>query len=138
MSTLVASNRNDELYGDYVKVAFPSRTGYRLLDGRYQTISNNHAVWSEQGAHIDVVSISEEQFIDGKTNYTAQVFVDVLEYCVGHELFHLIGGWHGLQPITPPDQPGGIMDSFRPLNLITISPEELLQIDLPNRKSIKK
>ena len=145
MGIFIAKNRDDTLYGDFVKVAFPSRTGIRQEDGSYQTTSHNHAEAyftgadvMIQGAHIDVVSISEERFIDGKINYTVQTFVDVLEYCVGHEICHLIGGRHGLVPITPPSQPGAIMDSFRPLNLITGSQGELLQIDLPNRASVVK
>jgi len=146
MGTFIAINRNDALYGDYVKVAFPSRIGMRTSDGRYRTISRNHAeaYFSGanvmiQGAHIDVVSISEEEFIEGRANYTAQVFVDVLEYCVAHEIFHLIAkGYHGYEPVVPPGQPGPLKWSFRSLNRITISPDELLQIDLPNRASVIK
>ena len=145
MSTFIAKNRNDTLYGDFVKVAFPSRTGIRMDDGSYRTTSRNHAEAyftgtdvMIQGAHIDVVSISEEEFIEGRANYTEQTFVDVLEYCGGHEIFHLIGGRHSDVPIIPPNQPGAIMDSFRPLNLVTVSPDELLQIDLPNKASVVK
>ena len=83
------------------------------------------------------MSISEEEFIEGRANYTAQVFADVLEYCVAHEIFHLIAkGYHGYEPVIPPDQPGPLKWPFRPLEKITISEEEILQIDLPNRASV--
>jgi len=138
MVPLIMSNRNDVLYGDYVKVAFPSRTGKRLEDGSYQTMSINHARALNVGAYIDVVSISEEKFIDGETNYTAQVFIDVLEFCTGHEPFHLITNWQELANTPPFDEPGPLMGRVRPLNLVTITEEEILWIDLPNRKSIVK
>jgi len=85
---------------------------------------------------VNVVSISEENFIENGVHYSPGTFVDVLEYSIAHEVFHLIGGRHGLVSITPPNQPGPLMGSFRPLSLITVSPEELLQIDLPNRASV--
>ena len=62
-------------------------------------------------------------------------------YCTGHEIFHLIAkGYHGLppNPLPPPDQEGPLGWPFRPLDKTTIAPEELLQIDLPNRASVIK
>jgi len=138
MNTLIASNRNDELYGDFIKFALPSRTGFRAPDGKYRTIPRNHAEWSGQGAHIDVVSISEEKAIENKPNYTALVFAEVIGFCIGHEMFHLITDGNELANTPPFDQPGPLMGLVRLLSLVTITGEELSWVDLPNRKSIKR
>ncbi|MCL2104423.1 MAG: hypothetical protein FWH21_05120 [Kiritimatiellaeota bacterium] len=139
---LIEGNRDDDDYKEYIKVALPSRVGYRDRDGRYVINASGHAgarcegdrVF--QGAHIEVVSIAEELYLKTGEHYDHETFIHVLEYCIAHEIFHLIGGTHGEEPAIDPDVEAPIMKSFRPLDKIRISEEELLQIDLPNRASI--
>ena len=139
---LIEENRDDGEYKEYIKVALPSRVGYRGRDGRYVIAAFGHAgarcegdrVF--QGAHIEVVSIAEELYLKTGAHYDHETFIHVLEYCIAHEIFHLIGGRHGEEPAIDPDVEAPIMKSFRPLDKIKISEEELLQIDLPNRASI--
>ena len=116
------ANRDDALYGDFIKVALPLRVGVRMADGSYRVTARNHAEAfftgtnvMIQGAHVNVVSVSEEKAVAGGANYDPATFADVLEYCVAHEIFHLIGGRHGITPNKPPDQPGPIMGVFPPL-----------------------
>jgi hypothetical protein len=58
-----------------------------------------------------------------------------MEYCVGHELFHTIGGRHGtgIETMPNPDGTGTLLNFPRPLDMITATLAEILQIDLPNR-----
>ena len=55
-----------------------------------------------------------------------------MKYCIAHELFHLIGDRHAGGGNNP------LSGAFRPLNQIEASAQEIQQIDLPNRASIKR
>jgi hypothetical protein len=141
----IEKNRNDELFGEYVKLALPSRIGVRRGDGTYVIHQGVHAEFNDgadvlrRGARIEVVAVSEEQYVDPtaptQAHYSANEFVQRMEYCVGHELFHLIGGRHGtgIELLPNPDGTGMLLNPFRPLEMITTTLAEILQIDLPNR-----
>jgi hypothetical protein len=61
-----------------------------------------------------------------------------MKFCIGHETFHLIVGAKHVANAPPSGQPGPLMSIFRPLRLVTITEEEILWIDLPNKKSVLK
>ena len=86
-----------------------------------------------QGAHVDVMNISEEGYVNTGGHYLPSGFMDVIRYSIGHELFHVIGGRH-----QNPDPPGtgSLIQPFLPLDQITVSPSELLQINLKERISV--
>ncbi|MCL2105161.1 MAG: hypothetical protein FWH21_08965, partial [Kiritimatiellaeota bacterium] len=145
-SVFIATNRNDTTLRKYVKVILPSRTGERLRNGQVRMTTSHHAETHFdattaffQGAHIDVVNIAEENFVNNGAHYDWEMFIAVLEYCIAHEIFHLVAKeWHGLPPVPAPlwNQPGPLGWPPRPLDKITIAEEEILQIDLPTRASV--
>lgn len=138
-SKFIQHNRNDTELKDFVKLVLPSRVGIRRADGRYVMTSQMHAEAHYdasptvfQGAHVDILNISEDNFFNGGTHYSVGTFADLIAYCIAHELFHLIGDRHaggGTNPLSGP---------FRPLSQIEASVQELLQVDLPNRASVLK
>ena len=88
---------------------------------------------NRQGAILCLAAIAEERpfntNITGLAHYTSPEFLDVIGYCIAHELFHLLGG---LDLVSL----NGISGVFLPLPQITVSPAELLQINLKNRKGV--
>ncbi|MCL1921761.1 MAG: hypothetical protein FWG50_11945, partial [Kiritimatiellaeota bacterium] len=129
----IATNRNDTQYGDYVKLALPSRTGIRLANGKYRIDTGGHAEeyfgtnTMFRGAHVSVVNIAEETYLKTGAHSPATNFIDVIEFCVAHEDFHLIGG------TDRPTKKGWLSGPPSPLGGITIQPEELWEINLPNQ-----
>jgi len=145
-SKLIEHNRNDTDLKDHIKVIFPSRIGKRLRNGQYRMETSGNAEShfdpatpvALQGAHIDVVAISEENYVNTGVHDTAETVKQKIEYATAHEIFHLIGGRHGATPPPNPDGTPSLSQSFHPLNQIKVSEDELLQIDLPNRASVIK
>ena len=145
-SKLLQYNRNNTDLKDHIKVIFPSRIGMRMRNGQYRmdTSGNAEAHFDPatpvalQGAHIDIVAISEENYVDEGVHDTAETVQKKIEYAIAHEIFHLIGGRHGSTPPPNPDGTPSLSQSFHPLNQIKVSEDELLQIDLPNRASVIK
>ena len=102
-------------------------------DGHAQTHFNSDYPIAFQGAHVDVMNIAEENYVQVGAHYLPSGFMDVIRYSIGHELFHVIGGRH-----QNPDPPGtgSLIQPFLPLDQITVSPSELLQINLKERISV--
>jgi len=138
MSKFIQHNRNDAELRDFLKIILPSRIGSRAPNGQYIINSSGHAqAYLDtspaifQGAHVNIVNIAEEKYVNTGTHYPSSEFIQRIGYCIAHEIFHLIGG---LDLVSP----NGISGLFLPLGDITASPAELLQINLPQRKSINR
>ena len=135
-SKLIKENRDDEALKEYVKVALPKRFGERRPDGTYWIDTGGHAQINPsgdidvQGAHIDIVSISEEHYRDCKAHYPPDTFSDRIAYCIAHEIFHLIGG-------TDKATAGLLGGPFRPLRDIEVSDEERREVNLSDKMSVK-
>ena len=68
--------------------------------------------------------------IAGVTHYTQLEFLDVVGYCIAHELFHLLcGPEHNTTPNT-------VFGLGPYLSTLTTPPNELLQINLKARKGV--
>ncbi|MCL1921613.1 MAG: hypothetical protein FWG50_11190 [Kiritimatiellaeota bacterium] len=67
--------------------------------------------------------------IAGVTHYTGIEFLDVVRYCIAHELFHLLGGEDNYGPLTNP---------YSLFSNIVISPVELSQVNLKTRLGVTK
>ena len=144
-SILIKHNRNDEELKDFVKVILPSRTGMRLRDSatgnsycRMESGGHAQALFNAsptifQGAHVDVVNIAEENYVQLGVHYSTDTFINVVKYSVAHEGFHVIGGRH--QNPEPPGT-GSLIQPFLPLDDITISSSELQEINLKERISV--
>jgi hypothetical protein len=136
-SQLIASNRNDGAYGDYVKVALPKRFGIRRPNGDYWIDVAGHAQMSDfgdadtHGTHIDIFSISEEHYRDYGTHYSLDEFIDRIAYSIAHEIFHLIGGKD------KPGQVGPLGGDFCPLRDMTITDAERQEVNLLKPISVK-
>lgn len=138
-------NRNDDELKHFVKMILPSRTGMRLrntatgnsycrmeVTGHAQALFNASPIIF-QGVHVDVMNISEENYVNEGVHYSQTLFMDVIRYSIGHEIFHVIGGRH-----QNPDPPGtgSLIQSFLPLDDITVSSSELQEINLKERISV--
>jgi len=133
----VQHNRNDTELKDFVKLILPSRVGMREEDGTYTMEPETHAlnkctgpILESRGARVDIVNISEEQYLKTQTHISATNFVDLIKYCIGHELFHLIGG------TDRKNNPGYISGPPSPFGGLKAYQEELLEVNLPARFSI--
>ncbi len=86
-----------------------------------------------QGAIIQLVDLSEENYFEANgENYTAASFLDVVSFSLAHEVSHLIGLRH--------ENAGTIslLGSKRPIVDITVTCDELLQVNLKERASVSK
>jgi hypothetical protein len=101
-------------------------------DGHAQALFNASPIIF-QGAHVDVMNISEEGYVNTGGHYLPSGFMDVIRYSIGHEFFHVIGGRHQDSDLPGP---GSLIQPFLPLDQITVSPSELLQINLKERISV--
>jgi len=123
----------------------PSRTGIRLRNTatgnsycRMEATGHAQALFNAspiifQGAHVDVMNISEENYVQVGAHYSPVTFTNVVNYSIGHEFFHVIGGRHQDSDLPGP---GSLIQPFLPLDQITVSPSELLQINLKERISV--
>jgi len=134
----IQKNRNDTELREFVKIVLPSRVGTRERDAPYRYVMDprSHAennitssILEARGAYVDVVNVSEEKYLETITHIPASDFVDLIKYCIAHELYHLIGGTH-LYVI------GFISGGFYPLDNMMVDSSELLLINLPARFSI--
>ena len=145
-SKFIQHNRNDTNLYEYVKIILPSRIGIRAPNGRYIMESGGHAqsYFSSspayltaspaifQGAHVNIVNIAEENFLNKGTHYSEAVFVDIIKFCIAHELFHLIWG-------TDSARVGWISGApSTPFSEVKAGEEEILEINIPERGSINR
>jgi hypothetical protein len=78
-------------------------------DGHAQTHFNSDYPIAFQGAHVDVMNIAEENYVQVGAHYLPSGFMDVIRYSIGHELFHVIGGRHqNPAPLTPETDPDAV------------------------------
>jgi len=141
---MMRQNRDDQLHGfvlllllsRYAEVArennfAPYKTrpklenAFSILDDPYMPNDSRR-----RGAVVNLAGVAEERpfniHIAGLTHYSNAEFLDVVAYCIAHELFHLL--W-GLDLISQ----NGLSGIFLPLSQITVSSAELQQINLKNR-----
>ena len=82
-----------------------------------------------------VAGIAEERpfstYREGTDHYSNAEFLDVVGYCIAHELFHLLGG-KDLVSLS------GITHVFLPLSQITVSSAELSLVNLKTRKGVTR
>jgi len=151
-SVFIATNRNDTVLKDFIKVALPMRTGERLRNGQVRMTTSHHAEAHFdassaffQGAHVDVVNIAEENFVDKGTHYPPDVFLNRLAWAIAHEIGHLIirgqtsGNWAAYHHHLTPSNNALMSADFPPpkgLSDAVGDPREIEKIDLPNRASV--
>jgi len=89
---------------------------------------------NQQGAIILTTNVSEENpFAYGQQHYNQADFISFLAWGVGHEIGHLIMG-NGDADHSPGS--GNLMGARTPIGGTTVSPAELLRINLKNRKGV--
>jgi len=85
-----------------------------------------------QGAHVNVVNISEEKYLATTTHIPSDAFLDLVKFCIAHELFHLIGG------TDRPNASGYISGPPPPIPFTEVkaSLADIQEVNLPGRFSI--
>jgi len=135
----VQKNRNDTELRDFIKIALPSRVGIRERDAPYRYVmdsrsnaANNRtsSILEARGAYVNVVNVSEELYMKTTNAIPANAFLDLMKFCITHELFHLIGG------SDRNNNPGYVSGPPSPFGAIKAYQEELLEVNLPERFSI--
>ncbi|MCL1922237.1 MAG: hypothetical protein FWG50_14390, partial [Kiritimatiellaeota bacterium] len=137
----IQKNRNDVEHRDFIKIALPSRIGTRERDGqcRYMMDTRSNAannrtsqVLEARGAYVNAVNVSEEMFLKTGTHISSNDFIDLIKFCIAHELFHLIGG------SDRPNATGFISGPppYAPFTNLQTSSDEIQEINLPARFSI--
>jgi hypothetical protein len=144
MSKYIQLNRNDTNLYEYVKIILPSRIGTRFPDGRYvmeSGIGNAQSYVPPRlaspaifgGAHVSIVNIAEENFVTQNAHYSEADFIEVIKFCIAHELFHLIWGTDRLTKVGWISGPPSI-----PFSEVKADDEERSEINLPQRWSINR
>ena len=142
---MMGQNRDMQLPG-FVLLLFPSRHAWVARENNapykvYPQTKNAFTILDDPdvpndphrlGSVVNVVGVAEERpfslDITGVTHYSGGEFLDVIRYCVAHELFHLLGSKDNQGPLTNLYSP--------PFNDIIISKNELLQINLKQKKGV--
>ena len=144
---MMEQNRDDKLSG-FVLLLLTSRYSEIARENNYAPYktypkdSNAFAILSlqapdvphQRGAVVNIAGIAEERpfnpnITTGLGHYSSAEFLDVIGYCIAHELFHLLGGFDLVSL-------NGISGVFLPLNQITISSAELQQINLKSKQGV--
>ena len=88
----------------------------------------------QQGAVICLAGISEERpfnaLINGVTHYTSGEFLDIVGFCIAHELFHLLCG------LSHDSTPNAVLGVGPYLSNLIASPTELLRVNLKSKRGV--
>ena len=148
---MMEQNRDLQLSG-FVLLLLPSRHSHILSLNNNNTppyvtrpqLSNAFTILStveapvpqsQQGSVVNIVGVSEERpfhtDISGVTHYSNVEFLDIVGYCIAHELFHLLCGLnHTMTPNT-------VFGLGPYLSTLEATPSnELIQINLKKRQGV--